>query len=253
MYHVLDDSAVARRLVVSQLLRFAQPGAVRAFGATPAEVEEFLPASLEVADVVIMDLPSPAGLGARDTVRGGGGGAEARNCSQFRNFPHFPAVFPRLLCACARYVLVGALCLPCAEVLLPHRDFPAVFRNVSQLGLALPDRNPAPPPPACGPGAANPCDLTCAVDSQGTMPRVPSTLQPCPRPARARAYTQDDGIFRPPVLRWGLVAVNSPLGLGTGQSGSSASWWGREGRPHPRACSCMRLPAQPNPTPPPAL
>ena len=55
VYHVLDDSAVARRLVVSQLLRFVQPAAVRAFGATPAEVEEFLPASLEVADVVIMD------------------------------------------------------------------------------------------------------------------------------------------------------------------------------------------------------
>ena len=73
---------------------------------------------------------------------------------------------------------------------------------------------------------------------------------PRPGPARARAYTQDDGIFRPPALRWGLVAVDSPLGLGTGQSGSSASWWGREGRPRPRACSCMRPPAQPNPTPP---
>ena len=53
-----------------------------------------------------------------------------------------------------------------------------------------------------------------------------------------------------PALRWGLVAVDSPLGLGTGQSGSSASWWGREGSPHPRACSCMRPPAQPPPTPP---
>ena len=47
------------------------------------------------------------------------------------------------------------------------------------------------------------------------------------------------------------MAVDSPLGLGTGQSGSSASWWSREGSPHPRACSCMRPPAQPNPTPPP--
>ena len=65
---------------------------------------------------------------------------------------------------------------------------------------------------------------------------------------RARAYTQDDSIFRPPALRWGLVAVDDPLGLGTGQSGSPASWWGREGSPHPRACSCMRPPAQPNPT-----
>ena len=82
----------------------------------------------------------------------------------------------------------------------------------------------------------------------------PPRARPSPRtplPARARAYTQDDGIFRPPALRWGLVAVDGPLGLGTGQSGSSASWWGREGSPHPRACSCMRPPAQPNPTPPP--
>ena len=76
---------------------------------------------------------------------------------------------------------------------------------------------------------------------------------PAHTPARARAYTQDNGIFRPPVLRWGLVAVDSPLGLGTGQSGSSASWWGREGSPHPRACSCMRPPAQPNPPPPPPV
>ena len=85
------------------------------------------------------------------------------------------------------------------------------------------------------------------------MPRTLCTRRPSPRPARARAYTQDDGIFRPPALRWGLVAVDSPLGLGTGQSGCSASWWGREGRPHPRACSCIRPPAQPNPTPPPTL
>ena len=38
---------------------------------------------------------------------------------------------------------------------------------------------------------------------------------------------------------------------GTAQSGTSASWWGREGSPHPRACFCMRTPSQPNPTPPP--
>ena len=80
---------------------------------------------------------------------------------------------------------------------------------------------------------------------------APHTQGPAPAhtPARARAYTQDDGIFRPPALWWGLVAVDSPLGLGTGQSGSSASWWGREGSANPRACSCMRPPAQPNPTP----
>ena len=85
-----------------------------------------------------------------------------------------------------------------------------------------------------------------------TRPHLPPTrkAQPPHTPAHARAYTQDDGIFRPPALRWGLVAVDTPLGLGTGQPRSSASWWGREGSPHPRACSCMRPPAQPNPTPP---
>ena len=88
------------------------------------------------------------------------------------------------------------------------------------------------------------------LEHQATL--APHTQGPAPAhtPAPARAYTQDDGIFRPPALRWGLVAVDSPLGLGTGQSGCSASWWGREGSPHPRACSCMRPPAQPNPTPP---
>ena len=88
------------------------------------------------------------------------------------------------------------------------------------------------------------------LEHQATL--APHTQGPAPAhtPARARAYTQDDGIFRPPALRWGLVAVDSPLGLGTGQSGCSASWWGREGSPHPRACSCMRPPAQPNPTQP---
>ena len=94
-----------------------------------------------------------------------------------------------------------------------------------------------------GPGPPPQHQATLAPHAQGPAP--------VHTPARARAYTQDDGIFRPPALRWGLVAVDSPLGLGTGQSGCSASWWGREGSPHPRACSCMRPPAQPNPTPPP--
>ena len=87
------------------------------------------------------------------------------------------------------------------------------------------------------------------LEHQATLAPHAQGPAPAHTPARARAYTQDDGIFRPPALRWGLVAVDSPLGLGTGQSSSSASWWGREGNPHPRACSCMRPPAQPNPTP----
>ena len=83
------------------------------------------------------------------------------------------------------------------------------------------------------------------LEHQATLAPHAQGPAPAHTPARARAYTQDDGIFRPPALRWGLVAV----GLGTGQSGSSASWWGREGSPHPTACSCMRPPAQPPPPP----
>ena len=64
---------------------------------------------------------------------------------------------------------------------------------------------PPPPPPPPAPHAQGPA--------------------PAHTPSRAHAYTQDDGIFRPPALRRGLVAVDSPLGLGTGQSGCSASWW----------------------------
>ena len=88
------------------------------------------------------------------------------------------------------------------------------------------------------------------LEHQATLAPHAQGPAPAHTPARARADTQDDGIFRPPALRWGLVAVDSPLSLGTGQSSSSASWWGREGSPHPRACSCMRPPAQPNQTHP---
>ena len=34
-----------------------------------------------------------------------------------RNFPQFPAIFPQLLFACPPRALVGALHVPCAEVL----------------------------------------------------------------------------------------------------------------------------------------
>jgi hypothetical protein len=54
-FHFLDDSAVARRLVVSQLMRFAAPVSVKAFGESHFEVEEFVSASINVADIVIMD------------------------------------------------------------------------------------------------------------------------------------------------------------------------------------------------------
>ena len=62
------------------------------------------------------------------------------------------------------------------------------------------------------------------LEHQATLAPHAQGPAPAHTPARARAYTQDDGIFHPPALRWGLVAVDSPLGHGTGQSGSSASW-----------------------------
>jgi hypothetical protein len=54
-FHVLDDSPVARRLVVSHLLKFASPASVKVFGETDLEVQEFVSKSIGVADVVIMD------------------------------------------------------------------------------------------------------------------------------------------------------------------------------------------------------
>ena len=115
---------------------------------------------------------------------GGGGGlrsAVVRNPSQFRDFPSSPqfARPPR--------VRVGALCVPCAEVLLLEalgvlvtaplffrnfpqfsRNFSQFPRNFSQLHLTLPDHNPpalqrenvsrvlTPPPPPLG--APSPTD-----------------------------------------------------------------------------------------------
>ena len=136
-------------------------------------------------------------------------------------------------------VVPGAHLSPCVRSRGTGGQRVSVTRRMRCPGPLLPGglnvRLPWPAPPG--------------LEHQATL--APHTQGPAPAhtPARACAYTQDDGIFRPPALRWGLVAVDSPLGLGTGQSGCSASWWGREGSPHPRACSCMRPPAQPNPTP----
>ena len=55
-FHCLDDSGVARRLVVHQVMRHASPGSVRVFGETPDEVLQFVPACMEEpTDVVIID------------------------------------------------------------------------------------------------------------------------------------------------------------------------------------------------------
>ena len=113
-----------------------------------------------------------------------------------------------------------------------------------QAALAPHVQGPAPPP-----GPRTPARMRAH-----THTRLPASHECCTKCAvmcgRAFACTQGDGIFRPPALRWVLVVVDSLLGFGTGQSGSSTAWWGKEGSPHPRACSCMRSPAQPNPTQP---
>ena len=78
----------------------------------------------------------------------------------FRIFPHFPAIFhdfPQLLFACPRCVLVGAPCVPCAEVLLVdvsgglgtapqfYCNFPRFFGNWILRSLtAIPPPRPAP-------------------------------------------------------------------------------------------------------------
>ena len=49
------------------------------------------------------------------------GGVEVRNFPQFFGVPEFsefPASFPQLVFACPPRMCVGALCVPCAEVLL---------------------------------------------------------------------------------------------------------------------------------------
>jgi len=52
---VLDDSAVARRLLVHTLTTTVQPQSVKAYGATPEEVHDFRREALQNADVLIVD------------------------------------------------------------------------------------------------------------------------------------------------------------------------------------------------------
>jgi len=52
---VLDDSAIARRLLVQSLTTTVQPQAVKAYGATPEEVHDFRREALLSADVLIVD------------------------------------------------------------------------------------------------------------------------------------------------------------------------------------------------------
>ena len=76
---------------------------------------------------------------------------EARN---FRNFSKISAIFPQVLLACPPLVLVGAPCVPCAEV-LPLEALgglvtrPQFSRHCLQFDWTPPDLNPPPPP---GPG-----------------------------------------------------------------------------------------------------
>ena len=55
-YHVLDDSAVARRVVTHHLMKHASPGSVQAFGETADDFHNFVQASMaDPVDVVIID------------------------------------------------------------------------------------------------------------------------------------------------------------------------------------------------------
>ena len=70
-------------------------------------------------------------------------------------------------------MLVGALCVPCAEVLLPEASgglvaAPESFRNFPQLYLLLPDRNPPPPPGPCE-RAFLCCHLAAAAGGMGCL------------------------------------------------------------------------------------
>jgi len=54
-FFVLDDSAIARRLLVQTLTTTVQPQSVKAYGATPEEVHDFRLEALQNADVLIVD------------------------------------------------------------------------------------------------------------------------------------------------------------------------------------------------------
>ena len=97
-----------------------------------------------------------------------------RNFLQFRNFSQISAIFPQLLFGWSP-LLVGALCVPCAEVLLLEASgglvaapqFSRNFSHFSQLYLTLPDRNHPPPRPS------NPA-VPRIVTSRGRSSATPS-------------------------------------------------------------------------------
>ena len=88
-----------------------------------------------------------------------GGQQEQVALSEIRNFSHFfailqfPAIFPQLLFAYPPRMLVGALCVPCAELLLfeaSHALAPQFFHNFPQFFVigfdaSRPQFNPPPP------------------------------------------------------------------------------------------------------------
>ena len=107
------------------------------------------------------------------------------------------AIFSQLPFACPPRVLVGALCVPCADVLLREAFgrfgystaiFPQFSRNFSPLDLTLPDRNP--PPPEYGPfvwrlgGSGRRVNLNRRRAPCSTRPlrRMPPSPPPSSRP-----------------------------------------------------------------------
>ena len=81
--------------------------------------DESQPLTMESA-VVLSDIQALEVVMLCLCVRGGGGlrSASFHNFAIFRNFPQFSAVFPQSLFARPPCALVGARCVPCAEVLL---------------------------------------------------------------------------------------------------------------------------------------